>query len=217
MRLTFPLAAAQGLSRLDRQSQFHAAAFLRTAVRYLGDHAYQPLDDCVTGSNCPPRHAPPPRGGGGPASKLCALCALDEAVQRYCDGVSDAVDREYRAVGTVAKQAYIDTLEANADWPHPQDAPEQICQMLWSRLQHGDLTAQASDATPDDQDRLACLRAIELPGLGGRLVRPVPPSVMASLQRRGWAADGYVTEAGRAAVQEHYVATVSGRTSTFQL
>ena len=192
--LNFPALVADTLTRLpDRQAHNHAAVFLAYAARLLSRHPYRDMSEaCLMTDGCLPLL---------PGAPLCALCAVDRAVDRHANGFPDSTIREFRAVGTVCKQAIADMLEANPELPR-EEAPERVALDLSSRLTTGDLTPLTAAEAADRADRLVCLRAIARTGLGGRVVGNPSDRVMASLVRRGWVAGGYITSAGQFAREQ---------------
>jgi hypothetical protein len=186
--LAFPAAAANPLRMLDRQSQLHAAAFLNTAVRQLERRRVKP-EPCLDTDSCLPLR---------PGSDICVLCAVDYGVDRHSPGFTDAIQRQYRMVGTVAKQALIDFMEAN---PHLAAADAAIA--LSSRLHNADLKPLTAEEAAERADKLLCLRAIERTALGGRLLATVDDGMRARLEKRGWAAGGYITPQGQFAREDY--------------
>lgn len=134
--LTVPPEALTPLASLYRNNQLHAAAFLAHAARSLRTYPFAPLSGCATANNCLPSTA---RTSAPRDAPLCVLCALDRAVERFGSGMDPAVQDEYRKVGTVAKQAVIDILEANPE-AEERDMVERICLALYARLHSEMLT-----------------------------------------------------------------------------
>lgn len=187
--LNFPEAAANPLRRgLDKQSQLHGSAFLSTAARQLSRRPLKP-QLCLDTDSCLPLT---------PGSDICLLCAVDYGVDRHSPGFDESIQLQYRAVGTVVKQALIDFLEANPGLT-ALDAVENLA----ARLHNGDLTPMTAEEAAERTDRLLCLRAIERTALGGRLLAAVGDDMRARLEARGWAVGGYITEQGKFAREQY--------------
>lgn len=187
--LNFPEAAANPLRRaLDKQSRLHGSAFLSSAARQLSRRRVKP-EPCLDTDSCLPLT---------PGSDICILCAVDYGVDRHSPGFSPDIQLQYRAVGTVVKQALIDFMEANPGLTG-LDAVENLA----SRLHNDDLTPMTAAEAEERTDRLVCLRAIERTALGGRLLATVSDDMRARLERRGWALGGYITEQGKFAREEY--------------
>ncbi len=196
LNLNFPALAANAFSALPRPERLRASIFLERAARNLSFHTPAPLDGCLTASNCLPVR--------GRDSRLCLLCAVDAAVGRYSNGVDHEIWIAYCQIGTVAKQAAVDTLEANPDVDPARDA-EDVCLILSSRLHNDQITAETVAEQSAAALESLCYRSLERPGFGGRVIQ-TEERVEAELVRRGWAVGGYITPAGRHAAELRAIA-----------
>lgn len=200
--LTFPPLAAEPLAALDRQSQLHASAFLASAARFLSARPTAPLGRCVERPHClRPAAAPPRRHGTGngtpPATPLCLLCAVDVAVDRHGYGFPASIQAQFRRVGTVAKQAVIDVLEAN-----PSAPTDYACVHVSTRLHQARLTPQSAAEAAEESDLLHCHRWLPRANYRGA-IPDLPEAVAKSLTARGWMVAGLVTPQGKFASEQY--------------
>lgn len=201
MHLTFPPAAAEPLAGLRRVSQLHACAFLAKASDLLTKHPYAPLDDCTAANHCQPPVSSPPRREttGRHATALCLLCAVDAAVERYSRHVTPAISDEFHAIGTVAKQAALDVIEAN---PGTETMPAEVTGMVSTRLHTEDLSPRTAAEQAEDAELALCFRWLDHTNYRGA-IPSLPPGVEAVLVRRGWMLGGTVTGQGKFAHEQH--------------